>query len=432
MKNVIIIFSFLFSIQSYGQRTFDELKAASKNTNKLIFIQIDIPDRIPELTQIDPIDFSIISYLDGGCNERITEVFEFSKFFMNDEQVKSLISKYSLKHFPINLIMDSNGELIIKNNSMYGDAHNIEKIMSILTEPSYSKQLKDMEYKLSSFTIEELKNVMSVKRDSLLMTDLEMIDLFVEKASEKDYDYNTQELIFKFVGSVNSSSEHTILENISKFSKNYIDLGRLEFHKQELKEKYSLCLLNSLIYSFRINDEILFNEKITQARNSSFRGDEIEGIIQSIQFLYFKVLKRPEDLFKLVQPSIDKQLNEYNSLSKKSADPFGIDPIEALAENLNNAAYSYYEAGGRDISNLKIVLDWSKRSNLLILDNPNYLDTYAHLLYISGNKVEAIDKQKYALLLAKKLYKSQLDDPQVKEYIENFEKELNKMVGGSL
>lgn len=432
MKSVILVITILFSIPSYGQRTFEQLITDSKKSKKFVLLQITIPERIPELSPFDPIDLSVFPCTDGGCFERITEVFEFSKILINDDKTKEIVSKYSLKHFPINLIFDLNGELIIKNNSMYGDKFNLEKLLPILTNPISSSQLKEMERKLKSCTIEELKNFMAIKRDSLVMTDLEMIDLFVDKASEKDYDNDSHELILKFVNSVNSPSEHLILENLNKFGKNYIDKDLLEFHKPELQKRYSLSLLNSLIYAYRINDENLFNEKITKAKNSSLSGEDIDGVIQNVQFLYFKVLKKPEELFKVVQPSIEKQLNDYNLLSKKTTNNYEADPKETLAENLNNAANAYYEAGGKNISNLNTVLAWSKKSTILIYGNPNYLDTYAHLLYITENKIEAIAKQKQALTLAKNLYRAQMTDPQVKELIGNLENELKKMETGTL
>jgi hypothetical protein len=333
----------------------------------------------------------------------------------------------------VNLIFDTNGELITKCGSYsFGNDGLMQKVLSVFSNPILASQLKEMETKMKTCSITDLKKFMAIKSDSLYMSDAEMIDLFVQKASEKDYDKKTENLILSHLSSVNTSNEFQILENLNKYGKNYIDKDDLEYHTPELKKAYSRNLFTTLFYAYRTNDDRLFNEKIKEVENSTLKGEEVDKVIQDILFSYFKVSKKPEELFKIVQPNIEKQIQEYNPNAKTATSRYGISPKETLALNLNKAAYSYYETGGKDISNLNTALAWSKKSTTLILGNPAFIDTYAHLLYMIGNKVEAIVKQKQALGLAKNMYKTQLNDPEVKQYIENFEKELKKMETGNL
>ena len=432
MRIIFLFFSLIFSSTLYGQRNFETLISDSKKSQKLILITINIPQRTPELGLMDPLEMGIILCSDGGCQERIPNIFEYSEFTTQDDNAKKIIAKYALTHFPINLIFDWEGELIIKNNSMFGDKEQLEKLMPLLTNPASVSELRKLDMNLKTSSIERVKYVMAIKRDSLIMTDDELIDLFVEKASEKDYDQKSQDLILLILNSVNSKNQVKILENLYKYGKNYIESDLMEFHKPELEEKYSFALFNSLFYAYRINDDKLFNDKISEAKSSILYGKKIEEMTQNMLFLYYKALRKPKELFNILKPSMDKQLKDYKPASSKNMNAYETDPKETLAQNLNNAAFSYYDIGGKDLTNLKTALEWSKKSNSLIYGNPALLDTYAHLLYFTNNKVEAIAKQKQAISLAKNLYKLQLNEPQIKEYVDNFEKELKKMEQGKL
>lgn len=170
--------------------------------------------------------------------------------------------------------------------------------------------------------------------------------------------------------------------------------------------------------------------KIIEAKKSIFKSERIDEIIKIVSFQYFKVTKRPENLFLLIKPSIEKELLSYNPKAKIQKNIFGVSSKVTLATNLNNAAYSYYESGGKNVNNLKKTLSWSIMSNTLSVANYAYLDTYAHLLYAIGNKTHAIKVQKKALILVKELYRNDLHKPSVTKYLKTFEYELIKMQKG--
>lgn len=66
------------------------------------------------------------------------------------------------------------------------------------------------------------------------------------------------------------------------------------------------------------------------------------------------------------------------------------------AEILNSVAWHYYKHV-TDITKLTLALRWSKSSLSLEPHNPYFLDTYAHLLYKTGNRKEALKYQKRAI-----------------------------------
>ena len=96
--------------------------------------------------------------------------------------------------------------------------------------------------------------------------------------------------------------------------------------------------------------------------------------------MYFKATKKPEELFALIKPKMDEQILDF---IKKPGDKYA---KMAFAENLNNAAYTYYEVGGKNENNLRTALSWSKKSVNLVFNKPEYLDSYAHLLYVTGDR----------------------------------------------
>lgn len=93
------------------------------------------------------------------------------------------------------------------------------------------------------------------------------------------------------------------------------------------------------------------------------------------------------------------------------------------AEILNSVAWHYYKSI-TDPSKLKLAINWSKSSLTLEPHNPYFLDTYAHLLYKTGNRKEALKYQKKAIAeMNSKTIQYEIDYTQR----ENIEGDLLKM-----
>lgn len=93
------------------------------------------------------------------------------------------------------------------------------------------------------------------------------------------------------------------------------------------------------------------------------------------------------------------------------------------ANQLNNAAYSFYETGTKNFNHLARAMFWSKRS-IALSPQANYYDTLAHIYYAMGIYNEATATQKLAVEKAKE--EKQGDAQQ------RFEKELEKMLNKTL
>jgi len=94
--------------------------------------------------------------------------------------------------------------------------------------------------------------------------------------------------------------------------------------------------------------------------------------------------------------------------------------VMELSSQLNRAAWGFYETVS-DKKALQEALSWSKRSLDLSPDNTAFIDTYAHLLYKTGQPKEAMQWQQKAIDLAK------VGEPEgVKGYEETLEKMKSK------
>ncbi|MDO5105239.1 hypothetical protein [Capnocytophaga sp.] len=100
---------------------------------------------------------------------------------------------------------------------------------------------------------------------------------------------------------------------------------------------------------------------------------------------------------------------------------------KSFANNCNNAAWNVVESHSSDTKWLTEAIKWVETALEVDTDSPYILDTYAHLLYYSGNKAEAIEKQQKAVKII-------TNDPQT--YNQGTEDEiketLTKMQNGTL
>jgi thiol-disulfide isomerase/thioredoxin len=131
--------------------------------------------------------------------------------------------------------------------------------------------------------------------------------------------------------------------------------------------------------------------------------------------------KNADELLKLHKQRLDSKLGEVDPENPPTAIELQQSKVTCLAEfamELNNVAWSYYELKATDI---KSALEWSKLS-LEISPESAYIDTYAHLLFMSGKKTEAIKQQERAIKLAETN----------EENTDELKIELEKMKTGSL
>ncbi len=93
---------------------------------------------------------------------------------------------------------------------------------------------------------------------------------------------------------------------------------------------------------------------------------------------------------------IRNEWDKYANAASKFVSNYAMDDFGTL----NSIAWTFYEQI-KDPKQLKKAVVWAKKS-VSLTEKPFNLDTYAHLLYATGNKKEAIVQQKRAIELAKK------------------------------
>lgn len=429
MKKIIFFFFFLSSVLNMtAQKTLSTVIEKAQKQNKPFIINLVLPKRLPELSPMDPIEYLDNGCFDGKCQQRIDSAFIVEDFVVNEENGKAIASKFNLKNFPVFLVFDKDGTLVTKcsyYSFAFDDEGFYKKFIPEITDKTKSQQLRDIEANMNSADAKTLQAYMTIK-DNWRMSDRDLLELFVQKAVKIDYNKDIQDLILKNTSFIHTDFEKQALVNLQKYMPNYLPADDVEYEAYKLKEDYKYGVMNSLFYAYRIGNDSLFNSLISDAQKSVFKNNELDEMLEAASFMYFKAVKKPDELFKMTKPRMDSQLEKYEKSDKTD------DAKIELADNLNKAAWSYYEADGRDSVQLGTVLSWTHLSNQLAPENPPYMDTYSHILFLTGKKSEAITNQKITIDLARQTYKDMLEHPQVKELIGNLEIELKKMEGGKL
>lgn len=193
----------------------------------------------------------------------------------------------------------------------------------------------------------------------------------IEKfAAAKDEDAY-QQIVLGFV------KEHSTAPNMDRWF--YTDFFYDLMNDEVKQEAYKLMKVDKMMQlpltAFQKEDEAKLNETIA---NVKMRLDK-NGTAAAEQEQYVAQLQQNN-------PQIGK-----------------VASIKA-ASDLNEMAWTVYETSNR--SQLENALKWSSRSLELIggtdaLTRASFLDTYAHLLYRSGQKKEAVQQQEQAVALAR-------------------------------
>jgi hypothetical protein len=123
-------------------------------------------------------------------------------------------------------------------------------------------------------------------------------------------------------------------------------------------------------------------------------ANELEQAKSAIRIQLVMMKVPTEKLDELVNTNIKSQPELSHSASSQTAN------------KLNEIAWNIYEHHGKEEALVQQAIQWSKRSLELskgLNEWPLFADTYAHLLYVSGKKENAIKVQQEAVAKAKEL-----------------------------
>lgn len=281
----------------------------------------------------------------------------------------ALAKKYEVRAYPTYLFLNADGELVHKGlGSMPAD-----KFIEV------AKAAADSENNFSALS-RKIKNGDLSK---------ETVTKFL---AQNPYDDGNGKLVDNYLQSIPESQVYTE-ENWELFNNFVNDLNSTSFqYFIQNKEKIAGFIGKELV-----------DQKISKTlANAYYQNPAQEESLKNIDPVLFADVKKRVDLLKangkFRQNKDDK--NAWEELIKASTQ-YLID--NKNPSDLNNFAWTVYENYKKfnDKNALKTALDWAKRATELAPDKDHIADTYAHLLYESGKKKDAIKIETKALEMAK-------------------------------
>nr|MBC7611402.1 hypothetical protein [Pseudopedobacter sp.] len=411
------------------ETTFETAKSFSLKTHKPLFVFISVTPPA-----------SVANYSDGFSNTGLVESLNshFITYKVNraDTNALAFIKTYHLSIFPTILVFDSKGGLLLKKSGIDVVA---SKLLGIANEAlSLSKQKSlityDEEFKNNQLTIPEIKAYVNKRISVGLKDNAEIMEKYIDFLKVSDLSNYDEVLFILKAGPLVDGRAY----KAAYLNKEIID----SIYKKEplivRNEINNAIITNSLMSA--IADKNYFRANATaNFTRSSWGGNYRQAIKSSTLNLlrYYQAVKDTTnylltagryydqnymqisaDSIKILDQKERSAIQEKLNTSLYSKKPFNIDSISkgndvvlrrdiisfntsSFANELNNAAFSFYLTGTKNQSYLIKAMNWSKRSIDL---NPiyGYYDTLAHIFYRLGFYLEAENTQLKALALAKK------------------------------
>ena len=458
MKKLLFILSVAFSLNAaFGQqihyeKSFHLALSKAANQNKLVFVLIN-PPKLPAGYSTGLDDQAVITkYNTSFINYRV---------LITDTAVNQFRRKYQMNIYPAYFFFDKNNNLIHRDdkNASTGKKY-IDMAEAALMQISTGKTLSyyDAEYKKGKLTASFLKDYIAKREQLGVFDNAELVDQYVDFLpvnSLKDYQtilfllkagpyaygktYTlayTNKLIADSIYKTEPIADRIAINNriINNTLKEAINKKNAALAQQAstyLRSTYG----NSRDYrSPHVNSTKLLLQYYTAVKDTA-------NYLRQAVYLYdnFYMNISADSAKKLETAQRNTQFNILNNGKKvtfidSSKKPdvkiiskdtvivrqafFTTTPVNDIANELNNAAYSFYTTGTVNPAYLTKAIIWSRRS---ILFNPvfAYYDTLAHLLYRYGFYAEAEVNQNMAVNLAKKT--------STKDQAERMEEELKKI-----
>jgi len=453
----ILFFSDAFAQRLNTQSTLDKAIQQSVKKDKPIILIVSVPNINAQQT-LNGTKINFSSAIDEAeVIEKINDNFIAYKTIMSDTSIRSILSKSGINSFPAYIFLRSNKEVFFKD---YGNStskqryfHMIDNALKALKEKPVSEL--EREYSANKSDNQLLKNLIDARKKLGQNDNAELIEDYVKSLKIEDFN-NYQTVLYILEAGPHADG------NAFKFAhtnRKVID----SIYKKEPFAK--LSAFNNFIINNTMNDAIKTKNMARAQSAASFtRGtwtnDYMKGAkaydsqmmryylavkdttrylqtatyhydnyymrigadsIKKIEAAEFKAMEKRGLPSTLNQNMVSRE--KMDSLMKaKGANVFtrSIVAIGSTSSNyaneLNNAAYKFYEIGTKNINHLTKAMIWSRRSIEL---NPisGYYDTLAHILYRLEYYEEAIKNQQLAI------EKSKAENRDIK----HLKEELNKM-----
>jgi len=392
MKKTILFFLLIpFTLSVFAQNegiifnhklTFAEALSKAKSENKYVFIDC-------------------YTTWCGPCKLMVTEVFSqkkvgdyYNQHFINlkldleKPENKFIAEKYGVKAFPTYLFFDPEGMLKCKIISYIKAPIFIEMAKAVLDKDNnfeiISKKIKDGDRSISTVKRFFVQEPRFKESESLV------VDCFKKLSDEEKISEDAWDLFNLYIQDPKSEPFQFFQRNRAKYVEKY---GRDVVDKRIL---YGLFLYTNDM------DKAGF-DSLKSVDPSLF--DKAKNII-NIAAAYWKCSKNKDDqvewanLISIASPYLDNQCDDGDYIADKAW---------KIYQNSNKI---------KDKMIINKACEWAKKANTLQPKSTEIMDTYAHLLFATGKKMEAIKLEEEAL---KKAEEATFED-RVKIYGEELQK----------
>lgn len=460
MKQIVLAIALIISFQSRGQITFidsntpwKELSKQAKEQDKLIFIHFENSECV-QCNEVASMGFS-----SPVLKKIFDEEFISIRCNVGTSNGQNLAQKFRIMSSLMSLYVDSDGNILRVNNGSTGDSYTYLNGAERALDRKGKKQLPDYEreYKAGVRAPAFMREFMIKRRESSMAID-DLLDEYVGSLSTDSLSsFKIVKGIFEFSPAVNSLAYQTIK---TKTPKSITDSIFNSAKPDERKAINEGILENSFRIATHKRDDKMASQIAEFAREAQGKNRS-QGEIDSAKWMvkyYYRIgdtRRYFENAAKLIEskymPLTVDSLDAMDDAAFKAQQTFFMSkrgkrerditvmsmaiapPSQFVYLELNEHAYHFYELT-RDRELLEKALTWSKRSMDLSnakrsnavtpfrLGDPNFIDTYAHILHKLGKKEEAIEWQTKAVEAQKVSGMA----------YESFEIRLNKMKTGTL
>lgn len=470
MKTIITLTLALFiaysAVQAQELKTSKSLKTAldqSLSSKKPILLIIEVTGIPKPANTPENVKFNFKSALDEPeVINRINDNFIVYKTSMTDTSIRSIIRTANVKSFPAFVFLRGNKDIFYKDFGNSTDQRKyismIDKASSALKEESVSEL--EAQYNANKSDNIVLKKLIDTRKRLGITNNAELIEKYVNNLKIGDFnDYQTVLYILE-AGPYSDGNAFKLAYTNRKITDSLYRTEPLQKRtginstiisntiSDAAKNKNTARAISAANFARNTwtrdyrNGEKAYNTQIlwyystvkdtaSYLRTASYFYDNFYMNLSADSIKKIEVKNR-ESLTQKHTASMpyQKQLSKekLDSLQKangkalitQSVVTFG-SPSNSYANELNNAAWKFYEVGTKNLNYLSKAMIWSRRSIEL---NPiaGYYDTLAHILYRLGYHDEAIKTQEIAINKAKSEQISTV----------NFESELKKIKSKTL
>jgi len=442
-KALLLILAILCTVfYSFAQKlnttnTFNKALTQAIEKNKPILLIVAVP-RLTNPVITNGVNVKYTGALENKeVIEKINETFVVYRTVMTDTAVRSILSRSSVTSFPAYVFLRPDKNVFYKD---FGNFSQNSRYFSMIDSALNAYKLKPIselenEYNANKEDIELLKKLIDARKKTGINNNAELIEQYVNKLKIGDFnDYKTVLYILEAGPYTNG--------NAYKYSHSNQKIIDSIYKKEPLQKRMSF---NNFMINNTMNDAIKGKNFIMAQSAANFTRNTWNrdyqkgakaydsqlmryylGVKDTAQYLQTATYHYDNFYMRIGADSIKKiEAREREALQKRDLSNIidrkivskeRMDSLMKLdgkqkitqtfvtvgstssnfANELNNAAWTFYQTGTRNLNYLTKAMLWSRRSIEL---NPigGYYDTLAHLLYRLGYFEEAIKTQEDAI-----------------------------------